>query len=190
MTDIDLVRALEQRCFNAWPTLRTLHVDGWVLRLAARALAPRATFATWIAPIAASVTTRRVCAHVSQASTVRAFSLLRHARPKLPLTLTFNNHDDVDAPQQDPTAPVCRLYKQRHVDDLWCSTMPCCHCHLSLFVCVGVRSDDHGGIASLRRCLAPHHAAAQLWRCCPLSTTRCTDCITKANSSVEIPPFC
>ena len=34
MVDIDLVRALEQRCFNAWPTLRTLHVDGWVLRLA------------------------------------------------------------------------------------------------------------------------------------------------------------
>lgn len=34
MVDIELVRALEQRCFNAWPTLRTLHVDGWVLRLA------------------------------------------------------------------------------------------------------------------------------------------------------------
>lgn len=34
MTDLDLIRALEQRCFNAWPTLRTLHVDGWVLRLA------------------------------------------------------------------------------------------------------------------------------------------------------------
>jgi len=32
--DIELVRALEQRCFNGWPTLRTVLADGWVLRLA------------------------------------------------------------------------------------------------------------------------------------------------------------
>lgn len=31
--DTALVRALEERCFNAWPALRTLLVDGWVLRL-------------------------------------------------------------------------------------------------------------------------------------------------------------
>ncbi len=29
-----LIRGLEERCFNAWPTLRTVHLDGWVLRLA------------------------------------------------------------------------------------------------------------------------------------------------------------
>ncbi len=34
MVDTALICALEQRCFNAWPTLRTLVVDGWVLRLA------------------------------------------------------------------------------------------------------------------------------------------------------------
>ncbi len=34
MSDLDLIRGLEERCFNAWPTLRTLHMDGWVLRLA------------------------------------------------------------------------------------------------------------------------------------------------------------
>lgn len=30
---LDLVRALEERCFNAWPALRTVLADGWVLRL-------------------------------------------------------------------------------------------------------------------------------------------------------------
>ncbi|WP_147306447.1 GNAT family N-acetyltransferase [Methylovirgula sp. 4M-Z18] len=34
MFDLDLIRGLEERCFNAWPTLRTLHMGGWVLRLA------------------------------------------------------------------------------------------------------------------------------------------------------------
>jgi N-acetylglutamate synthase len=34
MSDLDLIRGLEERCFNAWPTLRTLHMGGWVLRLA------------------------------------------------------------------------------------------------------------------------------------------------------------
>jgi ribosomal protein S18 acetylase RimI-like enzyme len=31
--DLDLARGLEERCFNAWPALRTMLVDGWVLRL-------------------------------------------------------------------------------------------------------------------------------------------------------------
>lgn len=30
---LELVRALEERCFNAWPALRTVLADGWVLRL-------------------------------------------------------------------------------------------------------------------------------------------------------------
>jgi ribosomal protein S18 acetylase RimI-like enzyme len=33
MTDLTLTRTLEQHCFNAWPALRTLFVDGWVVRL-------------------------------------------------------------------------------------------------------------------------------------------------------------
>ena len=32
--NLQLVRALEERCFNAWPTLRTQLVDGWIFRLA------------------------------------------------------------------------------------------------------------------------------------------------------------
>ena len=32
--NLELVRALEERCFNAWPTLRTQLVDGWIFRLA------------------------------------------------------------------------------------------------------------------------------------------------------------
>lgn len=34
MTDIALVRALEERLMNAWPALQTIHVDGWLLRMA------------------------------------------------------------------------------------------------------------------------------------------------------------
>jgi N-acetylglutamate synthase len=34
MTDIALVRTLEERLFNAWPALQTIHVDGWLLRMA------------------------------------------------------------------------------------------------------------------------------------------------------------
>ena len=33
MNEPDLVRALEERCFNAWPALATALADGWVLRL-------------------------------------------------------------------------------------------------------------------------------------------------------------
>lgn len=33
MDDPDLVRALEERCFNGWPALSTALVDGWVVRL-------------------------------------------------------------------------------------------------------------------------------------------------------------
>ena len=32
--DLALIRLLEECCFNAWPTLKTVHFDGWVLRLA------------------------------------------------------------------------------------------------------------------------------------------------------------
>ena len=32
--DLALVRLLEECCFNAWPTLKTVHFDGWVIRLA------------------------------------------------------------------------------------------------------------------------------------------------------------
>ena len=31
--DLDLARGLEERCVNAWPALRTLTVDGWIVRL-------------------------------------------------------------------------------------------------------------------------------------------------------------
>jgi ribosomal protein S18 acetylase RimI-like enzyme len=31
--DLDLVRAMEERGFNSWPALRSLIVDGWVVRL-------------------------------------------------------------------------------------------------------------------------------------------------------------
>lgn len=34
VADTLLVRTLEELCFNAWPTLRTVHLDGWVVRLA------------------------------------------------------------------------------------------------------------------------------------------------------------
>jgi ribosomal protein S18 acetylase RimI-like enzyme len=34
MTDIALVRDLEERLFNAWPALQTVHVDGWLIRMA------------------------------------------------------------------------------------------------------------------------------------------------------------
>jgi N-acetylglutamate synthase len=33
-TDISLARDLEERLFNAWPALQTVHVDGWLLRMA------------------------------------------------------------------------------------------------------------------------------------------------------------
>ncbi len=33
MADSVLTRGLEERCFNAWPALRTLHSGGWVIRL-------------------------------------------------------------------------------------------------------------------------------------------------------------
>jgi ribosomal protein S18 acetylase RimI-like enzyme len=33
MADSALTRGLEERCFNAWPALRTLHSGGWVIRL-------------------------------------------------------------------------------------------------------------------------------------------------------------
>lgn len=33
-TDIALVRDLEERLFNAWPALQTIHVDGWLIRMA------------------------------------------------------------------------------------------------------------------------------------------------------------
>jgi ribosomal protein S18 acetylase RimI-like enzyme len=33
MTDLALTRTLEQYCFNAWPAVRTLFLDGWVVRL-------------------------------------------------------------------------------------------------------------------------------------------------------------
>src|SRR5579863_4144979 len=31
--DLDLIRAIEERGFNSWPALRTILVDGWVVRL-------------------------------------------------------------------------------------------------------------------------------------------------------------
>lgn len=34
MTDIALVRTLEERLFNAWPAMQTVYVDGWLLRMA------------------------------------------------------------------------------------------------------------------------------------------------------------
>lgn len=34
VTDLDLVRAIEERSFNAWPALETQLLDGWVVRLA------------------------------------------------------------------------------------------------------------------------------------------------------------
>jgi GNAT superfamily N-acetyltransferase len=34
VADLGLVRALEERAFNAWPALQTLVMDGWLLRLA------------------------------------------------------------------------------------------------------------------------------------------------------------
>lgn len=51
--DYDLVRALEERSFNAWPARQTVLHDGWLFRLSggftkransANALAPGATF--------------------------------------------------------------------------------------------------------------------------------------------------
>lgn len=33
-TDLALVRALEERMFNAWPALQTIHMDGWLIRMA------------------------------------------------------------------------------------------------------------------------------------------------------------
>lgn len=47
--DLALARELEERGFNAWPALRTLHVDGWVLRLS-DGHTRRANSATPIAP--------------------------------------------------------------------------------------------------------------------------------------------
>ena len=34
MTDIALVRTLDERLFNAWPALQTVYLDGWMLRMA------------------------------------------------------------------------------------------------------------------------------------------------------------
>lgn len=34
MTDPALVRTLEERMFNAWPALQTVHLDGWLVRMA------------------------------------------------------------------------------------------------------------------------------------------------------------
>ena len=33
-TDLALVRGLEERLFNAWPALQTIHLDGWLVRMA------------------------------------------------------------------------------------------------------------------------------------------------------------
>lgn len=33
-TDLALVRALEERMFNAWPALQTIHMEGWLIRMA------------------------------------------------------------------------------------------------------------------------------------------------------------
>jgi N-acetylglutamate synthase len=33
MADLALVRGLEERCFNSWPALKTVLVEGWVVRL-------------------------------------------------------------------------------------------------------------------------------------------------------------
>jgi ribosomal protein S18 acetylase RimI-like enzyme len=34
MTDNTIARDLEERLFNAWPALQTIHLDGWLLRMA------------------------------------------------------------------------------------------------------------------------------------------------------------
>ena len=51
MTDIDLVRAIEERAFNAWPALEVAVVDGWLLRFA-EGYSKRANSANALAPTA------------------------------------------------------------------------------------------------------------------------------------------
>lgn len=51
MTDLDLVRAIEERAFNAWPALEVAVVDGWLLRFA-EGYSKRANSANALAPTA------------------------------------------------------------------------------------------------------------------------------------------